>query len=92
MGSRRYIHLEAVSNSVARHRLRIAVGGGRVVPIAAPTVIGWAITRYGLQPPFLALGGLWNLTVIGYLLGSETKGKELEMLADEALTEDLASV
>jgi putative MFS transporter len=70
----------------------IAVGGGRVVSIAAPTVIGWAITRYGLQTPYLALGGLWVLTVIGYLLGPETKGKELEDLTDEALTEDLASV
>jgi putative MFS transporter len=63
----------------------IAVGGGRVVSIAAPTVIGWAIMHYGLQTPYLALGGLWVLTVIGYLLGPETKGKELEALADEAL-------
>ncbi len=70
----------------------IAVGGGRVVSIAAPTVIGWAITRYGLQTPYLALGGLWVLTLIGYLLGPETKGKELEELTDEALTKDPASV
>jgi putative MFS transporter len=70
----------------------IAVGGGRVVSIAAPTVIGWAITRYGLQTPYLALGGLWVLTVIGYLLGPETKGKELEDLTDEVLAQDLASV
>lgn len=67
----------------------VAVGGGRIVSIAAPTVIGWAIMHYGLQTPYLALGGLWTLTVIGYLLGPETKGKELEALADEALTEDL---
>ncbi len=63
----------------------VAVGGGRVVSIAAPTVIGWAIMHYGLQTPYLALGGLWVLTVIGYLLGPETKGKELEALTDEAL-------
>ena len=37
----------------------------------------------------LALGGLWVLTLTGYLLGPETKGKELEDLADEALAEDL---
>jgi MFS transporter, putative metabolite:H+ symporter len=55
----------------------IAVGGGRVVSIAAPTAIGWAIMHYGLQTPYLALGGLWILTVIGYLMGPETKGKEL---------------
>jgi MFS transporter, putative metabolite:H+ symporter len=67
----------------------IAVGGGRIVSIAAPTIIGWAITRYGLQTPYLALAGLWVLTVIGYLLGPETKAKELEDLTDEALTEDL---
>jgi MFS transporter, putative metabolite:H+ symporter len=70
----------------------IAVGGGRVVSIAAPTVIGWAITHYGLQTPYLALAGLWALTVIGYLLGPETKGKELQDLTDEALTEDLVLV
>ena len=70
----------------------IAVGGGRVVSIAAPTVIGWAIMRYGLQTPYLALAGLWVLTLVGYLLGPETKGKELEDLTDEALTEDLMSV
>jgi MFS transporter, putative metabolite:H+ symporter len=28
------------------------------------------------------------LTVIGYLLGPETKGKELKDLADEALADD----
>jgi putative MFS transporter len=67
----------------------IAVGGGRIVSIAAPTVVGWAITRYGLETPYLALAGLWGMTVIGYLLGPETKGKELEELADAALTEDL---
>jgi putative MFS transporter len=67
----------------------IAVGGGRVVSIAAPTVIGWGITRYGLETPYLALAGLWALTVFGYLLGPETKGKELEELVGEALTEDL---
>jgi putative MFS transporter len=66
----------------------IAVGGGRVVSIAAPTVIGWAIMHYGLQTPYLALGGLWVLTVIGYLLGPETKGKELEALTDEAFADD----
>jgi putative MFS transporter len=32
------------------------------------------------------------LTVIGYLLGPETKGKELKDLADEALTEDLVGL
>jgi MFS transporter, putative metabolite:H+ symporter len=70
----------------------IAVGGGRIVSIAAPTVVGWAITKYGLETPYLALAGLWALTVIGYLLGPETKGKELEELADAALTEDLLPV
>jgi MFS transporter, putative metabolite:H+ symporter len=70
----------------------IAVGGGRVVSIAAPAVVGWGITHYGLETPYLSLAGLWVLTAAGYLLGPETKGKELEDLADEALTEDLAPV
>jgi putative MFS transporter len=67
----------------------IAVGGGRIASIAAPAVVGWGITHYGLQTPYLVLAGLWVLTIIGYLLGPETKGKELEDLAGEALTEDL---
>lgn len=67
----------------------IAVGGGRIVSIAAPTVVGWGITHYGLQTPYLVLAGLWILTIIGYLLGPETKGKELDDLVGEALTEDL---
>jgi putative MFS transporter len=70
----------------------IAVGGGRVVSIAAPTVVGWAITHYGLQIPYLALSGLWVLTLVGYLAGPETRGKELEDLAEEAFTEDLLSL
>lgn len=70
----------------------IAVGGGRIVSIAAPTVVGWAITHYGLQTPYLALGGLWALTLVGYLLGPETKGRELEDLTDEALTEEVLPV
>jgi putative MFS transporter len=68
------------------------VSGGHVVSIAAPTVIGWAIMHYGLQTPHLALAALSVLTPIGYLLGPETNGKELEDLTDEALTEDLVSV
>jgi MFS transporter, putative metabolite:H+ symporter len=48
--------------------------------------------HYGLQTPYLALAGLWVLTVIGYLMGPETKGKELEDLTDEALAEDLRRV
>ncbi|BBZ74109.1 hypothetical protein MPRS_52020 [Mycobacterium paraseoulense] len=70
----------------------IAVGGGRVVSIAAPAVVGWGITQYGLETPYLALAGLWVLTLVGYSMGPETKGKELEHLADEALTEDLVPV
>jgi MFS transporter, putative metabolite:H+ symporter len=57
-----------------------------------PAQIGWGITQYGLETPYLALGGLWVLTLVGYLLGPETKGKELQDLADEALTEDLEPV
>ncbi len=68
----------------------VAVGGGRVVSIAAPAVVGCAITRYGIQAPYLALGGLWVLTLIGYLLGPETKGRELEDLADEVLSDEVA--
>ncbi|TNC25113.1 MFS transporter [Amycolatopsis alkalitolerans] len=59
----------------------IAVGGGRVVSIAAPFVVGWAISVYGPTVPYLAFTGLWVLTIIGYLMGPETARKELEEIS-----------
>lgn len=56
----------------------IMVGGGRLVSILAPLLVGWGITQYGPTGPFLATAGLWVLTIIGYLMGPETAGKELE--------------
>jgi putative MFS transporter len=56
----------------------ISVGGGRVVSIAAPFVVGTAIAAFGPSVPYLAMTGIWILTIIGYLLGPETAGKELE--------------
>ncbi|WP_245412132.1 MFS transporter [Methylocella silvestris] len=56
----------------------IMVGGGRLVSIAAPFMIGWGITEFGPTGPFLATAGLWVLTIIGYLIGPETAGRELE--------------
>jgi putative MFS transporter len=31
----------------------------------------------------VASAGLWLLTIVGYLLGPETRGKSLEQIADE---------
>jgi putative MFS transporter len=56
----------------------IMVGGGRVASIVAPYLVGWGIAHYGPTIPFLATSGLWVLTIIGYLIGPETSGKELE--------------
>jgi MFS transporter, putative metabolite:H+ symporter len=56
----------------------IMVGGGRAVSIFAPFLVGWGIAEYGPTGPFLATAGLWVLTIIGYLMGPETAGKELE--------------
>jgi len=56
----------------------IMVGGGRAVSIFAPFLVGWGIAEYGPTVPFLATAGLWILTIIGYLIGPETAGKELE--------------
>jgi putative MFS transporter len=56
----------------------IMVGGGRAVSILAPALVGWGIAEFGPTGPFLATAGLWILTVIGYLIGPETAGKELE--------------
>jgi len=56
----------------------IMVGGGRAVSVVAPLLVGWGITEFGPTVPFLATSGLWILTIIGYLMGPETAGKELE--------------
>lgn len=60
----------------------ISVGGGRVVSIFAPFLVGWAISTFGLGVPYLAMTALWLLTIAGYLLGPETAGKELEETGD----------
>jgi putative MFS transporter len=56
----------------------IMVGGGRVASIAAPFLVGWGIAEFGPTIPFLATAGLWVLTIVGYLIGPETAGRELE--------------
>ncbi len=56
----------------------IMVGGGRAVSIFAPFLVGWGITEYGPTVPFLATSALWLLTIVGYFLGPETAGRELE--------------
>lgn len=56
----------------------IMVGGGRFVSIFAPFLVGWSISTIGPTIPFLATSGLWILTIIGYLMGPETAGRELE--------------
>ena len=56
----------------------VMVGGGRVVSIAAPFVVGLGIAAYGPTIPFLATAALWLLTIAGYLLGPETARRELE--------------
>lgn len=67
----------------------IAVGGGRVVSIAAPFLVGWAISTYGPTVPYAAFTGLWLLTIIGYAIGPETGGKELDELSAEAMGEPI---
>lgn len=60
----------------------ISVGGGRVVSIFAPFLVGTSIAAFGVEAPYLAMSGLWLLTIIGYLLGPETAGRELEETGD----------
>lgn len=56
----------------------IMVGGGRVASIFAPYLVGWGIAEFGPSIPFLATAVLWVGTIIGYAIGPETSGKELE--------------
>lgn len=61
----------------------VSVGGGRFVSIFAPAAVGAGIAAFGPTVPFLATAGLWVLTILGYLLGPETHGKELEEITEE---------
>ena len=56
----------------------IMVGGGRVASIFAPYLVGWGIAEFGPTIPFLATACLWIGTIIGYWIGPETSGRELE--------------
>lgn len=56
----------------------ISVGGGRLVSIAAPFVVGTSIAAFGPSIPYIAMSALWILTIIGYAMGPETAKKELE--------------
>jgi putative MFS transporter len=56
----------------------IMVGGGRVASIFAPYLVGWGIAVLGPTIPFLLTACLWVSTIIGYLAGPETAGRELE--------------
>ncbi|HET9801848.1 MAG TPA: MFS transporter [Candidatus Acidoferrum sp.] len=56
----------------------IMVGGGRVASIFAPYLVGWGIAAYGPTIPFMATALLWIGTIIGYWIGPETAGRELE--------------
>jgi len=56
----------------------IMVGGGRVASIFAPYLVGWGIAEFGPSVPFMATAALWIGTIIGYAMGPETAGKELE--------------
>ncbi len=54
------------------------VGGGRIVSIGAPFLVGLGIAAYGPTIPFLATSVLWLGTILGYLLGPQTAGRELK--------------
>ena len=57
----------------------IMVGGGRLASIFAPFLVGWGIQAMGSPTvPFLLTSILWIGTIVGYLLGPETHGRELE--------------
>lgn len=59
----------------------LSVGGGRVLSIFAPVLVGWGITTYGPTGPYLAFVAVWALTIIGYLIGPETARRELDDIA-----------
>jgi MFS family permease len=65
----------------------LSVGGGRVMSISAPFLVGAGIAEFGVTTPFLASAGLWVLTVVGYTIGPETANKPLEQIEAEFAAE-----
>jgi putative MFS transporter len=73
---------ELFPTSISGSAFGIAVGGGRVPSIFAPLLVGMGIDALGgATIPFMISSGLWLLTIIGYLLGPETRGKDLESIS-----------
>jgi MFS transporter, putative metabolite:H+ symporter len=70
---------ELFPTSIRGSAFGVSVGGGRVVSILAPFLVGAGIDVFGgATVPFLISAGLWVLTIVGYALGPETRGRELE--------------
>ena len=70
---------ELFPTSIRGSAFGVSVGGGRVLSIFAPFLVGAGIETFGgATVPFLITAGLWVLTIVGYLLGPETRGRELE--------------
>jgi MFS transporter, putative metabolite:H+ symporter len=70
---------ELFPTSIRGSAFGVSVGGGRLLSIFAPFLVGAGIDAFGgATVPFLISAGLWVLTIIGYLLGPETRGRELE--------------
>jgi MFS family permease len=51
---------------------------GRGFSALAPFVVGWVADRFGFQPAFLVLAGVFFLASVLALALPETKGKHLE--------------
>jgi MFS transporter, putative metabolite:H+ symporter len=72
---------ELFPTSIRGSAFGIAVGGGRVPSIFAPFLVGAGIDAFGgATVPFLISAGLWLLTIAGYALGPETRGRDLEAI------------
>lgn len=78
---------EMFPTSIRGSAFGVGVGGGRVMSISAPFLVGAGIAAFGPTTPFLASAGLWVLTIIGYLLGPETSGKSIEQIEAEFIAE-----
>lgn len=75
---------ELFPTSIRGSAFGIAVGGGRVPSIFAPLLVGMGIDALGgATIPFMISAGLWLLTITGYLLGPETRAKDLETITEK---------
>lgn len=78
VGHRRHVSQRIRSDQSARDRFAHHGGWWSDRLHLWPHLVGWAIAECEPTIPFLATAILWVKTIVGYLIGPESAGRELE--------------